>query len=262
VRAWALLGKSDPAPVFHWSSYCVACSLAAAPEPEPFRFEAPASSEPGPAPAPVASWTTADRLRAATPAAPFGTTPRPKPRGEPDPWTTRIVRVDLTAGPLWRPQQLDAALLTSVEIGAMRGFSGVFATGLLVDPRRTPVAALDAPIGGGALYRGRLARAPVFLSIGLTAGLLVHRAKTERGLHHAVDPDLRVPIRFAWTIAKLGVSVALEQGFSFRDRDYSRRGQVVWAKGAYRIGFTIGLHWDIVAGRARITLPRRRMRSV
>lgn len=148
------------------------------------------------------------------------------------------------------------------EIGPMRGFSGVFATAVLADPRRTSVKAIDVPIGGGVLFRGRLPRRPLYASIGLTAGLLVHRAKTERGLHHAIDPDLRLPIRFAWTIATVGVSLAIEQGYSFRDRDYSRRGAVVWSKGAYRIGFMIGLHLDVVAGRARVTLPKRRARSV
>ena len=118
-------------------------------------------------------------------------------------------------------------------------------------PDRDFVQALDFPIGVGAVARGRLRKRPLYGSIGLSAGVLVHRAKTEAGLIHRVDPDFRLPIRFAWTGATAGLSVAIIQGWSVRSRSYERRGAAIWSRTPYRIAFVLGLHFDLMAGRAK-----------
>lgn len=187
--------------------------------------------------------------RAPVVATPFGVPVRvPRPRL--DPKTARIVRFDVSFGPMWRIRRVDTMIASGVEVGPMHGFSAAFHWAVLVDTQREVVRALDAPIGFGAIARGRLRKHPLFGSVGLTVGTLVHRAKTERGVIHRVDPDFRLPIRFAWTIATVGISLVLEQGYSVRNRHYERRGVEVWARHAYRVGFAIGLHSDIMAGRA------------
>lgn len=185
-------------------------------------------------------------------ARPLGNGPR-RERRRPEllPKSTPIVRVDLLFGPLWRLRTLDTLLQTSVEYGRVQGFSGSFHTGILIAPDRDSVRALDFPLGVGAVARGRLAKRPGYASVGLTAGLLVHRAATERGVIRRVDPDFRLPIRFAWTLATVGLSLALEQGYSVRHRSYERRGVEVWARHAYRVGFVLGLHSDFVPGAKR-----------
>ncbi len=189
-------------------------------------------------------------------AAPFGI-PEQRVERPLDPKATTIARLDLMLGPVWRTRPLDGLFQTSVEVGRMHGFSGSFHTGFILAGDRDSVKALDVPIGVGAVARGRLRRRPGFASIGLTAGLLVHRAKIiDAGVIHRVDPDFRLPIRFAWTFATAGVSVALEQGYSVRNRSYERRGAEVWARHAYRIGLTVGLHLDFVVRPARGRSPR------
>ncbi|HEY0138880.1 MAG TPA: hypothetical protein VGB85_32565, partial [Nannocystis sp.] len=79
----------------------------------------------------------------------------------------------------------------------------------------------------------------------------VHRAATDRGLIHRVDPDFQVPVRLTWTVGKLGFSFALLQGFSTRTRTYARRGTEVWHRIPYRIGFAVGIHFDVGVGRTR-----------
>lgn len=193
-------------------------------------------------------------------ARPYGSGARPPP--PPDPRKQWIARIDVMTGPQFRKPAVDTLVATSLEYGRSHGFAGIFHTGILVggpairgreffgvDPD-IPTA-LDFPIGVGALARARMKRRPVFASIGLTFGMLIHRAKTERGIVRRVDPDFRVPIRFAWTIAKLGMSLAFEHGYSVRSRSYSRQGAEVWSRPAYRVGFLIGLHWDVAVPAVR-----------
>jgi hypothetical protein len=175
-----------------------------------------------------------------------------------DPRRARLVRIDLTFGPLWRLRVADTALVTGVEAGRMHGFSGAFTTGMIVITDRDVIRAFDFPIGVGAIARARARARPLYASAGLSVGLLVHRAATEQGVIHRVDPDFRLPIRLAWTIATVGLTVALEQGYSVRSRSYERRGVEVWARHAYRIGFVLGVHSDIMAGRS--TMGRRGLR--
>jgi hypothetical protein len=183
-------------------------------------------------------------------AAPLGIEP-PPPKPPPiDFKRLRMVRLDLVFGPMWRIRRVDTMVATSAEFGRIHGFSAAFHTAVIVDTQREVVRAIDVPIGFGAVARGKLRDRPLYGSVGLSAGILVHRAKTERGVIHRVDPDFRLPIRFAWTIATVGLSLVIEQGYSVRHRNYERRGVEVWARHAYRIGFAIGLHSDIPAGRA------------
>ena len=141
--------------------------------------------------------------------------------------------------------------LASVEFGKQRGFSGMVQGGVIVAPDRGVVAVLDFPIGAGFVFRHRFGQRSLYGSAGLTAGLLVHRAATERGLIHRVDPDFQIPLRLAWSVGKLGFSFALLQGLSTRSRTYERRGTDVWHRIPYRIGFAIGIHFDIGVGRTR-----------
>jgi hypothetical protein len=191
------------------------------------------------------------------PVMPLGVAPPRKPPPPPNWKTLRLVRLDLLFGPMWRIHRVDTMVATSAEFGRVHGFSAAFHTAFIVDTQREVVRALDVPIGFGAALRGRLRKHPLFASVGLTAGILVHRSKTEKGLIHRVDPDFRLPIRFAWTIANVGLSLVVEQGYSVRNRNYARRGVEVWARHAYRIGFAIGLHSDIMAGRATKRRPGR-----
>ena len=174
-----------------------------------------------------------------------------------DPKRTSIVRVDLTSGPLFRLRVPDALVATGVEYGRMHGFSGAFHTGIIIASDRRSVRGLEFPIGIGAIVRGRLPRRPLFASIGLTIGMLVHRAGTDRGVIRRVDPDLRLPIRFAWTIEGIGISFTIEQGYSVRGRSYEDRGAAVWARHAYRIGFTAGLHFDLQVRSPKAHGPRK-----
>jgi hypothetical protein len=175
-----------------------------------------------------------------------------------DPKAVRLVRLDLLFGPMWRIHRVDTMISTSAELGPMHGFSAAFHTAFIIDTQREVVRAIDVPLGFGVIARGRVRNRPLYGSVGLTAGILVHRAKTERGVIHRVDPDFRLPIRLAWTIATVGLSLVIEQGYSVRNRNYERRGVEVWERHAYRIGFAIGLHSDIVAGRAKRFRPRHR----
>jgi hypothetical protein len=171
------------------------------------------------------------------------------------------VRVDLLVGAVWRIEQVETMMTTSVEVGRMRGLSGVFNVSMIVAPDRDHVGVLDFPMGLGVVARGRLRRRPIYGSIGLLAGILVHRATTSAGVVHRVDPDFQLPIRFAWTIASAGLSVALIQGFSVRGRSYERQGVEVWSRQPYRIGVVLGLHFDVMAGRAKARRPGRRKKD-
>ncbi len=162
-----------------------------------------------------------------------------------------MVRVDLTVGMAWRTKQTEPVITTSVEYGRVQGVSGSFHTSIIIAPDRDFVRAIDLPIGFGAVLRGRLRKRPIYGSVGLSAGILVHRAQTVDQLIHRVDPDLRLPIRFAWTVARVGFTLALVQGYSFRNRSYVRRGLPVWERSAYRIGLDLGLHFDVVTGPAK-----------
>lgn len=174
-----------------------------------------------------------------------------------DPRTQRLLRVDLVTGAVWRIRQGDTWIASSVELGREHGLSGSFHVGMLLARDRNVIGVLDFPIGAGVVQRWRLGARDLYLSVGLTAGILVHRADTDLGLLHRVDPDFRVPLRFAWTAWKVGVSVVLEQGYSVRSRTYERRGVEVWSRIPYRVGFAVGLHFDAGIGQAR---PRRTSR--
>ncbi|MBC8067990.1 MAG: hypothetical protein IAG13_06615 [Deltaproteobacteria bacterium] len=178
-----------------------------------------------------------------------------------DPRRVPIVRLDFLAGPIWRLHVADALVITSVEVGRARGFSGSFHTGLILGRDRDVVRVVELPIGVGAIARTRLRKWPLFASIGLTAGVFVHRAAIDDRVIHRVDPDFRLPIRLAWTIATVGISLALEQGYSVRNRSYEQRGAQVWARHAYRVGFVLGLHSDIGLSRATMGRAGRRSRS-
>lgn len=192
------------------------------------------------------------RLQAEVAAAPWGDGPEPSSAPSPDPRKGRMVRMDVMAGPMWRVREVDAMLTTSVEWGQPHGFSAAFHTALMASRQGNLIRVLDVPIGAGVVLRGRLRHLPLYASVGLSAGVLVHRALVEdTEAVRRVDPDFRLPIRFAWTIAGAGVSVALEQGYSVRTRSYERRGVMLWSRHAYRIGLVVGIHFDIRAGRGR-----------
>ncbi|MBL9103389.1 MAG: hypothetical protein JNL82_20755 [Myxococcales bacterium] len=174
---------------------------------------------------------------------------RPLPVARVDPRTLRIVRLDVLVGPVWRVKTTELMGLVGVEVGRLKGFSGAAHLGVIVAPDRDFVAAFDVPLGGGVVYRHRFGERPIDLSVGLSAGLLIHRAATERGVVHRVDPDLQLPLRLAWTAGEVGFSVALVQGFSGRARTYSRRGAEVWHRVPYRVGFMVGIHFDVGVGR-------------
>lgn len=172
----------------------------------------------------------------------------------PDPRALRVVRLELLVGPVWRIRTAETLLLASLEVGRLQGFSGTFHAGMFVAPDREFVGVNDFPIGAGFVARRRLGQRSLFGSVGLTAGILVHRAATDLGVIHRVDPDFQLPLRFGWTAGRVGLSVALLQGFSVRTRSYSRRGVEVWERIPYRIGFAVGLHFDAGVGPAK---PRR-----
>jgi hypothetical protein len=187
------------------------------------------------------------------PAKPLGAGPPTPPKTRIDPKSTLMTRVDVLVGPVWRIQRVDTMLATSLEVGQMHGFAGTFHTEVIISgPQRPTVRAVDVPIGFGAVARGRLRNRPLYGSVGLSAGILVHRAATDDDVIHRVDPDFRLPIRFAWTITRrVGLSLAVVQGYSVRNRTYEQRGGEVWARHAYRVALLIGLHWDQIVGRVK-----------
>jgi hypothetical protein len=189
---------------------------------------------------------------------PLGLGHEPAPAEPLDPASLRLVRIDLMVGSVWRIREADASIGTSVEVGRMHGFSGAFHTDFIIVSDRDSVRALDVPIGLGAIARGRLRGEPLYGSVGLSAGILVHRANTERGVVHRVDPDFRLPIRLAWTMADFGLSVAVVTGYSVRDRVYERRGAEVLKRHSVRVGLMVGVHWDVMAGRAKARRYHRR----
>ena len=180
--------------------------------------------------------------------------PRPKPL---DPKATSLVRVDAMVGSVWRIRQADPTIAASVEWGRMHGFSAAFHTEMMVVTDRDFVRALDFPVGVGAIARGRLRNRPLYGSVGLSAGLLVHRAGRDEAVFRRVDPDFRIPIRLAWTVGRIGASLAVVTGYSVRDRIYERRGAPVFERRAIRVGLVLGLHWDLTV---RSVVIRRRDR--
>ena len=184
-------------------------------------------------------------------AMPLGEGPKVEPERSLDPKKSLMVRADVMLGPVWRIRPVDTMLSTSVEVGQMHGFSGSFHTAMIVVSDRDSLQAFDVPIGVGALYRGRLKNRALYGSVGLSLGVLVHRAKFDGELIHRVDPDIVLPIRGAWTIGKIGISLALVQGYSVRNRSYEQRGTTIWERHAYRIGLMLGMHLDIVPKRWR-----------
>lgn len=189
---------------------------------------------------------------------PLGSGPEPEPEPLLDPATIRMLRLDYLLGVSWRVEPFDVAMSTSVEYGQMQGFSGSFHAGVLVSPDRGFVEVVDVPLGVGGLYRRRLGSRPLYASVGLTGGILVHRAATNLGVVHRVDPDFRLPLRFAWTVGGIGASVALVPGFSVRERSYERRGILVWNHHSVRVSLLFGLHWDRVVGRGSPGRSKRR----
>ncbi len=186
-------------------------------------------------------------------AAPFGTGPTLTPETL-DPRKQPAYRLEILVGPVWRIRTPEVLALANFEAGRLQGFSGTFHVGVIVAPDRDSVSVLDFPIGAGFVARRHLGRRSLHGSVGLTAGILVHRALTERGVIHRVDPDFQLPIKFAWTVGPVGLSIALLQGFSVRPRTYSRRGIELWHRIPYRIGFAVGIHFAIGEGREK---PRR-----
>ncbi len=186
-------------------------------------------------------------------AIPLGLGPPPDgPPPPPDPRRTNMLRLDLLVGPTMRVRAPDSMVAVGASYGRMHGFAGTFHTEVIVGSDALLVQAVDVPIGVGSIVRGRLKQRPMYGSVGVTAGILVHRATTfESPLVHRVDPDFRVPIRLSWTIAGVGATLAIVQGYSVRTRSYERRGALVWRRHAYRIGILVGLHWDRVMGEAR-----------
>ncbi|MCA9653365.1 MAG: hypothetical protein H6712_32970 [Myxococcales bacterium] len=186
---------------------------------------------------------------------PLGTGPKVVSPEPVDPAVARMIRLDYLLGVAWRIEPVDVAMITSIEYGQMKGFSGSFHTGMLLSPDRNIVRVVDVPIGLGAVYRHRFGGRPLYASVGLTAGILVHRAGTDLGVIRRVDPDLRAPLRLAWTVERVGMSLALVPAFSFRERTYERRGAEVWKHHSVRVGLVFGLHWDLVVGRANRRRP-------
>jgi len=184
---------------------------------------------------------------------PLGDGP-PRPVVTPlDPRTTRLVRLDFQLGPVFRVRPTDVMTTLGVAVGPMQGISGTFHTSFIFASQRAFVGVYDVPIGAGAVLRGRLRNRPLYGSVGLTGGILVHRAETlERGVLHRVDPDIRLPLRASWAISDVGLTLSLVPAYSVRSRTYETRGAEVWNRHSVRIALLIGLHWDIVAGRARV----------
>lgn len=177
--------------------------------------------------------------------------PERKPARGPVPRHAHIVRASLAFGPAWRIREVDPLLTAGVEYGRAHGFSGVFHASLIPRERRRPSAVpavTEATMGVGAVVRGRLKR-PLDGSIGLTAGIRIHRAATDIGVMHRVDPDFTLPIQGAWTIRGIGLHVAVVPGYSVRARAYESRGEVVWRRSAFRVGLLFGLHWDFMVHR-------------
>ncbi|MCB9750966.1 MAG: hypothetical protein H6713_13340 [Myxococcales bacterium] len=174
----------------------------------------------------------------------------PKPPPELPPRTSNMVRADILMGMVWRTRTTEPVITVGVGYGRLQGFSGTFHTSIIIAPDRDFVRVIDVPIGLGAVLRGRLKNQSVFGSVGLSAGILVHRSVTPDDVIHRVDPDFRLPIRFAWTARRVGLSVALVQGYNVRNRRYERRGVPVWERSAYRIGVLLGLHFDIITARS------------
>jgi hypothetical protein len=162
--------------------------------------------------------------------------------------TAHMLRLHLMYGPAFRIRDVDSLLSFGAEYGRMHGFSGALHTELLPPPPGLgePVRVTEATLGGGAVLRGRTANRPLFGSIGLTAGIRIHRAHTDAGVSHRVDPDLRLPIQGSWTIRVVGLSLSVVQAYSFRNREYESRGSIVWHRSAYRICLLLGLHFDVV----------------
>ena len=181
--------------------------------------------------------------------APFGDGP-PRP-GPPASRDLRVVRVDLLVGMAVRSPRVEPTMTVTAEFGPLHGFSATFHTSLIVAPDRNFVQTMDVPLGFGAVARGRLRKRPLYGSVGLSGGIVVHRAQTDIGLVHRVDPDLRLPLRVAWTATKVGLSLGIIQGYSVRRRSYERRGVEVWSRLPYRVELVLGLHFDIGAGQAR-----------
>ena len=164
-----------------------------------------------------------------------------------------IVRVSLRFGPVFRVEPIDALLSADATYGRVHGFSGLFHAGFIpprsgdFNPQRVLVT--EGALGAGALLRGRHKTKDLSASVGLTAGIRIHRAHFDDQTLHRVDPDLRLPIVGSWTIRKIGLNLALVQGYSFRTREYETRGNAAWRRNAYRIGILVGLHLDLLTKR-------------
>ncbi|MCA9662909.1 MAG: hypothetical protein KC486_31505, partial [Myxococcales bacterium] len=193
---------------------------------------------------------------------PFGKGPALPPAPPPDPRQLRLLRLDLMTGMIWRIEKVEAIVTADVEFGRAQGLSAGLHASMIVAPDRDFIGVLDAPVGIGAVYRGRLRERAVYGSVGLSAGILVHRARTESQVVHRVDPDLRLPLKLAFTAENVGFTLALVNGFSFRARTYERRGVTVWSRFPFRVGVVLGVHFDVKAGAARTRRgDQRRKRS-
>ncbi|MEZ4380603.1 MAG: hypothetical protein R3A79_04615 [Nannocystaceae bacterium] len=193
---------------------------------------------------------------------PFGAGPELPPAPRPAPRELRLLRLDLMTGPVWRLESTEPTVQGSVEFGRAQGLSaGLFAS-VIVAPERQFVGVLDAPVGVGPVLRGRLRERSIYGSVGLSAGVMIHRARIDSGVIHRVDPDLQLPLKVAFTAQNVGFTLAVLNGFSFRGRTYERRGVTVWSRFPYRVGVALGVHFDVEAGAARTRSgDRRRLRS-
>jgi hypothetical protein len=232
--------------------FCFAVLVALAQEPSPSGRDRPDSgSDPA----------KAEPATGVTPFEEDKHTPPPEPPKPLDPKATYMVRMHAMVGPQWRIRDIEALLSLGVEYGKMSGFSGALHVTMIPPPPRNDfertVRVLESGLAAGAIARGRLKK-PLYGSIGLLVGIRIHRAATDDQVVHRVDPDLVLPIQGAWTIKKAGMSLALVQGYSFRDRAYESRGEVLWRRSAYRVGLMFGIHLDLTTRPKTVDRKRRR----
>lgn len=138
--------------------------------------------------------------------------------------------------------QIDATLAAGPAVGRRWGLRAGFR---LIAASAAPVSVQEVV----ALVGPSLSlpvRPDLSLTLSASGGLLVHAydlVDRDSGAHADLTTEASIELGYHW-VAGLALSLAVQPGLSLRDREHVRNGELLWSRGAARLGLSIALHYE------------------